>query len=64
MNWTSILFIIGGALLVWMGYRMIKGNPDAFSRENLSKSFTTVGVLALILIGVVALAVLVLKSSS
>ncbi len=58
---TKILTIIGIALLMWMLYRGIKGNPEAFSRVNLSKSFTTIGMLALGLIAVVSLAVMFLK---
>lgn len=58
---TKILTIIGIALLIWMLYRGIKGNPEAFSRANLSKSFTTLGLLALGLIAIVSLAVMFLK---
>lgn len=60
---TNILAIIGIALLVWMLYRGIKGNPDAFSKDNLNKSFMTMGILALILIGVIAFAVIMLKKA-
>lgn len=44
-----------------MLYRGIKGNPEAFSKENLGKSFTTLGIMAIGLIALFALAVLFLK---
>ena len=62
MNWTLILLLAGAALAVWLCFRMIKGNRQAFSRENLQKSFSTVGLLTLMIIAVVALAVHFLKN--
>ena len=47
--------------IVWRIYKVIQGNPELLSKENVSKSFTTMGVLALILIGFVALLVMMLK---
>lgn len=58
---VNILTGIGVLLLIWMLYRGVKNNPQAFSRENLSKSFFTLGILALILIGLVSFTVLMLK---
>lgn len=57
----QILALIGAALIVWITYRSIKGRPDQFSREKMSKSFFSMGVLALILIVFVALLVLMLR---
>lgn len=53
----QLLALIGAAMIVWVIYRNIKGRPEQFSRENLTKSFSTMGVLALLLIGFVALLV-------
>ncbi len=50
--------------IVWRIYKVIKTNPELLSKENLSKSFSTVGVLALILIGGVVLMVMLVKASS
>ncbi len=50
---TTFLFLIGAGLMVWLSFRMIKGNPAAFSRERLGKGFFTLGILALLLIGLV-----------
>jgi len=47
--------------LIWQIYKHIQANPALLSRANLSKSFTTMGVLALILIGSIAVMVLLLR---
>ena len=55
----QILGLVAAGFIVWMLYRMIKGRPEQFSKENLNKSFYTLGLLALLLIGFVALLVLI-----
>ena len=45
--WMEILFLVGAIALIWILYRTVRGRPEMFSRENLSKSFFTMGVLAL-----------------
>ncbi|MDF1677422.1 MAG: hypothetical protein P1U32_01860 [Legionellaceae bacterium] len=57
----QILALIGAALIVWLIYRAIKGDPAQFSRENLAKSFSSMGILALILIVFVAFLVLMTR---
>lgn len=57
----QILGLIGAGLLIWFIYRTIKHRPEQFSRQNLSKSFTTMGYLALFLIVFVALLVLIVR---
>ncbi|MBS0286983.1 MAG: hypothetical protein JSR17_06790 [Proteobacteria bacterium] len=47
--------------IVWRIYKTLQANPELLSKENVSKSFTTMGFLALILIGFVALLVFMLK---
>ncbi|KTD34413.1 hypothetical protein Lmor_1810 [Legionella moravica] len=59
----QILGVIGAVLIVFVLYRVIKGSPEQFSKENLSKSSLTMGVLALVLIGFIALLVLMLRST-
>ena len=59
--WTQIFLLIVGVLIAWMLYKQIKGNPQAFSRENLSKSFYTLGILALLLIVFIAFLVMMLR---
>ncbi|HHF7344651.1 TPA: hypothetical protein ACPSKE_000664 [Legionella feeleii] len=57
----QLLGLLAAGLIVWVLYRSIKGRPEQFSRENLSKSFSTMGVLGVLLIGFVALLVFVLR---
>lgn len=57
----QILGLIAAGLIVWVLYRSIKGRPEQFSRENFSKSFSTMGFLALILIVFIAFLVLILR---
>lgn len=53
----SFLYLIGAALMVWWGWRIVKGNPAAFSKENVGKSFYTLGLLGLMLIVVMVVCV-------
>ncbi|MDI9818048.1 MULTISPECIES: hypothetical protein [unclassified Legionella] len=57
----QVLGLIGAGLIVWILYRSIKGRPEQFSRENLGKSFSTMGFLALILIAFIAFLVFMLR---
>lgn len=55
MNWHFLLLIVLAALALWWVFTYVRHNPGAFSRENLSKGFWVLGVLALILIGFIYL---------
>ena len=57
----QVLGLIGAGLIIFILYRSIKGNPEQFSKDNLNKSFLTMGVLALGLIGFIALLILILR---
>lgn len=57
----QVLALVGAGLIIWFIYRAIKGNPAQFSRENLTKSFLSMGILALILIVFVAFLVLMTR---
>ena len=59
----QVLGLAGAGLIVWVIYRSVKGRPEQFSQKNLMKSFSSMGVLALMLIGFVALLVLLLRSN-
>lgn len=50
--------------IVWRIYKVLKKNPELLSKENLSKSATTLGILALILIGGIAMMVMLLRAAS
>mgnify|MGYP001031541173 CR=1 FL=1 len=58
---TELLFLIGAALMVWIGFRMVKGNPESFSKDAMGRSFYVLGILTLILMGVIAVCVKLLK---
>ena len=53
-NWMTLLYVVGAALLAFFAYRTVKNNPTLFSRENMSNSIFTMGVLTLILIVFIA----------
>ncbi len=59
----QILGLLGAGMILFLLYRTIKGRPEQFSKENLNKSFFTMGVLAIGLIGFVALLILMLRNS-
>ena len=54
----QLLAIVAGVLICWLVYTTVKGQPNVFSRENLSKSLTSMGLLALVLMAFVALLIL------
>jgi len=57
----QLLGIVAAIAIIWVVYRQIKGRPDQFSRANIMKSFSSMGMLALLLIGFVALLVLLAR---
>lgn len=59
--WMKLFLILLTIFIGWLIYRNIRYNPQAFSKENLGKSFYTLGLLALALIAFVALLVMLLK---
>lgn len=64
MDWDKLLFVVLGGLFVWMGYGMYKRGALGFSKENGSKTLTTLGCLALMLLLVIVVAISYLKASS
>ena len=56
----QLLALAGAGLIVWLLYRGIKGRPELFTRENLNRSFSTMGILAVGLILFVAFLVFLL----
>lgn len=61
MGWMNILYLVAAAFFVWWAVRFIRNNPTAVSKENMSKSVTTIGWLVLMIIAVVTLCILMLK---
>lgn len=60
----QILGLVGAGFVVWLLYRMIRTRPEQFSRENLSKSSSTMGVLAIVLIVFVAFLIVMVRQTS
>ena len=59
--WQQFFAILGCGFLLWWLYRGIKNNPEAFTGQNLNKSFMTMGILALILIATISIAIMMLR---
>lgn len=57
----QILGLIGAGIIVWVLYYRIKNDKTAFSRTNLTKSFSTMGILGILLILFVIMLVLVAR---
>lgn len=57
----QILGILGALLIVFILYRGIKSRPESFTKENLGKSFYTMGLLGLLLIAFIALLIFLLR---
>jgi hypothetical protein len=62
-SWMTVVWLIAAVLMIWLIFRMVRGNPQAFSRENLSKSVYTIGILTVILMAVIFLCVLLLRNT-
>lgn len=59
----QILGIVGALAIIFILYQTIKNKPEQFSKENLHKSLSSMGVLALLLIGFVTLLIVMLRHS-
>lgn len=59
----QIMGILAAILVLFFLFRTIKGRPDLFSKDNMSKSFLTMGILGVGLIGFVALLIMLLRHS-
>ncbi len=60
MFWMQLLFVVLAVVLIWFVVRLVRQNPGSFSWANINKSFFTLGILALILMGFIALLVMFL----
>ena len=59
--WFKLLAVILSAFLAWQLFVYVKANPGAFSKDKLNRSFFSMGILALVLMGFVALLVYIVK---
>lgn len=46
-NWENFFVAILVAIMAWLLYKNLRAMPQAFSKDNLRKSFFTLGLLAL-----------------
>lgn len=58
----KLLLIVISIFFIWQLFVYLRANPEAFSRANLSRSFFSVGILALLLIGFIAVLVLIVRT--
>lgn len=56
-----LLLLLSAGVMVWLIIRMVRTQPGLFTKHALSKSIFTLGILALILLGLIYLATLFLK---
>lgn len=61
-GWALLLLLVTAVLMIWFMVRTVRHNPEAFSKANVGKSFYTVGILTLLIIGVIAVCVMLLRS--
>lgn len=59
--WLKLSYILLSLFFIWRLFIYLRHNPEAFSKENLGKSFFTSGMLGLVLICFVALLVFIVK---
>ena len=59
----QILGLAGAGLIIYLLYRTVKGKPEMFSKENLNKSFLTMGILAVGLIVFVGILILITRNT-
>ncbi len=58
--WQIVLLLLT-AFFTWKTYKALKGNPELFSKQNISKSLSTLGFLGLALIVLVAFMVMMVR---
>lgn len=63
MNWSVLLWLLGCGFGAWLLWRMVQGNPSAFSSQNLFKTLHTLGLLALGLIAFISVCVMLLRQN-
>ncbi len=59
--WNQIFFLILAIFMIWLLYTSIKGRRGQFSRNNLVKTFWTLGWIAILLIAFIAFLVMLVR---
>jgi hypothetical protein len=60
-TFSKIIAVLFGAFIVFMLYRYIRANPESLSRENLGKSFYSMGLLGVGLIIFITVLIFLLR---
>lgn len=63
MEWGKILLVIIAAALIWLTFKSLRARPELLSKENLMKSFSTMGILGLLLIAFITFCIYLLRGS-
>lgn len=62
MEWSKLVFALIACLLLWLLYRGLRQNPEWLSKDNLNRSFRTMGIVALLLIAFVGFLIVLLRN--
>ncbi|CAL7962022.1 conserved hypothetical protein [Gammaproteobacteria bacterium] len=57
----KLLLVVIAIFFIWQLFVYFRAHPEAFSKTNLDASIFTFGILALLLIGFVAVLVLIVR---
>lgn len=60
-RWENLIIAAICGYFLWRMYKSLRAHPEILSRENMGKSIATMGILALLLIGFIALLVLLVR---
>lgn len=58
---AKIAAIAFGAFLIWQLYKYVQANPQSLSKESLTKSFGSMGILGIALIVFISVVVMLLR---
>lgn len=61
--WGEIFYVMIAAFMGYMLYRSMKNNPELYSSENMNKSASTMGLLALVLIVFVGVCIVIIRTA-
>ena len=60
-GWAVFGYMLMACVMGYFIYRLYQSRPDMFSRKNIEKSFFSLGILAIIILGIIALGVYFLR---
>ena len=63
MDWATILYVLGAALLLWFTYYSVRSMPDAFTKKKFFSTSSVLAVLTLALMAFIGILVVLLRQS-